>query len=1667
MPSLAELLAGKIVEGLGPAEAEAAPKLPKGLKPKGMIPPEEYLKNLPKEELDRLWEYARSLVKDKKLKEPITKEMVPERLKKFFPVVGGGLVASQLLEPEEAEAAGPEAIWRKVVKEQVPEKLKKIYRIMQPMELMRPVSKESAQWPGTGMTALEPGGLYFAKEFGDLPMLLNPDIVIGHPWSAKQTMKELKTNFGYKKMSEAIIRGEIKPEAKVLNAENVEIWYNTLDQFSKTLKGKQKATFQNLLEDTKAGNWLEEISTPEEEAIQRKLTNWLSKQYDVAIFPDVAMGAGHLPQVVALNPGAVIGRTKKQGKWITRTLGVAGGGLLASQLGEEEAEAAPLTKPVREIYRQVSKEGKRIYHITDPRTAEKLLEKGIENPRIAKHFWEDWKPLGVYFSPNLESAAKLAPTGLGGEYTTVRKVLGRRHPNAPVDVVRGVLKSDRVLEIDESKLKQAFSDFANMNKPSEATSLKLLDETELNKLNQKWSRVLSKKYDAIIVNNVDGIKEAQEVIAMNPKSVKLFYKNLRWPIIAGATTVGASLGLDQEAAASGLMSPINLVGEAEAAPKLNKILFDQLWGSINRTEDEFLKQEFRQLLSKYGLTVENKTLADYARILEKEFPRTIKKVIPGAIIGGGLLTSQQKAEASGLQPPINLTGEALAQPLGEETGGLQPPIQLGGGPLEGLPPRPQPIAEGGEPIDLVQREPGLYALPEEKMRADVERQEAIERGEVLRKEPRGLLRRGAEMFLGEGPVSAVTHPIETAKLAAEGYTRPLEELGQEVSKQALAFGAAAMTAGIVNPITISMATRLGPNIAGKLLPALVKNAAIWSAFQLPFAMTGEVPQEKEVKEEAGVAHAIAFDPSVMGERPGKLGPPSPADVAEDLAWAGAMGAGFGLLGKVFVPAFKGLYRVFGWPFSPLKPYWAKVADLVWESHSIPTIAGIGAVGATVGALTDEEPLEGALKGAGLALGGKALIESGHLPNIFARKLTQVVQGGKGLTTEKVFKTLGETFKPAIERMREGGAKAKQVAATFRSARVQETFTKNLSRDVKEATKDLLPSERIEFIRGLSGTPSAKLKSSAAQAALQEVDITINKLGLQPLYEDAFRKHFGELMVHPLEQATSSLPLRTIMSYTKQFERRAGLQSGQVTYTQAQNLLDEIITHPTVNPEMKKLAVQLYDMTAMTPVEAAKASSHAMETFLIDKLVKNPGVVSPVMKLGFVESIHPKIKGMYVSRDLELELEGMMKMHRFANDLYQKFFLTPWKTNKVVLRPAAHFRNLMSNVILNDWGGLPFWRQDVYIRSLNEVLRKGPLFKEFTRLAGETRFATGEEFFRPLANARHGDSVADMIYRIYDGAVSPARSAYAAEETWAKLAKYIHNRELGMNKVEAAVDAVKWTFNYQEVTPALARLRTAWWGAPFATWTSKAIPLTAETAVKHPLRFGKWVALGYYLNGYALNQIGMSEEEWESMKKVMPDYIGKSLMLMLPYRGAEGELKMLNLTWMIPGIGDLAEIRQKGEESPGSLATIAFQNPVGNILAAWKLNKKFGGAPIWHDWESYPTQAAKMLNYAWQQWAPAVVPGGADWKAVYNALTEAPEAPSPEEALAGQFGLRITTVSPEAAFRRKAALDKIHRAEIMQEMRRQLRFATSPEEQEEIVRSAQEYLMSQGEEEEED
>jgi len=639
------------------------------------------------------------------------------------------------------------------------------------------------------------------------------------------------------------------------------------------------------------------------------------------------------------------------------------------------------------------------------------------------------------------------------------------------------------------------------------------------------------------------------------------------------------------------------------------------------------------------------------------------------------------------------------------------------------------------------------------------------------------------------------------------------------------------------------------------------------------------------------------------------------------------------------------------------------------------------------------------------------------------------------------KTVQELFQPAIERIRKNMPK---VGGTFREARTQESLVRGTFKRLARERQTLLPTEQMELIEGLIGKPIGELTSGRVKDMVRRVEEELLQPGMTARYRSAVKPQYQKLMYGPLEEVESAYSSEVIRKKFKTFEKVLKGKE-KIKPKHIYGLLDEIIHNPRVPKKMQDFAKDLYNVPAQTSVDVAKASTHATTEYILADLKKTRGIISRSMRPGYVMSKHPSLKEAYIPKDIELELQAMRQIPKLALQTYNRWFMSPWKTNKVILRPATHFRNMLSNLILNDWGGLPFWRMDLYMKAAGQLKNKGPIYRDWVSMMGETgRFAT-EEVAQLQGALRYGDNMFHKALNVYDTIAAPARSLYGAEETWFKLAKYMHNLEKGLPKVDAALDAMKWTFNYGEITPFVGAIRQ--YVAPFATWQTKVIPLMAETAVKHPLRFGKWIAFGYYMQDYAIQNVGLSEGEWESIQRVMPEYMQKGLYLLMPWRDDEGQLKQLNLTWMIPGIGDVAEILQRGERDP---LTWFIQNPILSTIAGLQSKKKYSGAPLYYDWEPFTTKMAKSAGFIWEMWSPAPAPGNIDFRSLWDAIQERPEALSAEEAIAGQFGFRLTTVNPMLIQKRKRALERIHESEMSTQMKKELRRAKNSEEKRRII-----------------
>jgi hypothetical protein len=228
---------------------------------------------------------------------------------------------------------------------------------------------------------------------------------------------------------------------------------------------------------------------------------------------------------------------------------------------------------------------------------------------------------------------------------------------------------------------------------------------------------------------------------------------------------------------------------------------------------------------------------------------------------------------------------------------------------------------------------------------------------------------------------------------------------------------------------------------------------------------------------------------------------------------------------------------------------------------------------------------------------------------------------------------------------------------------------------------------------------------------------------------------------------------------------------------------------------------------------------------------------------------------------------------------------------------------------------------------------------------------------------------------------------------------------------------------------------------------------AETAFKHPLRFGKWLAFGSALQSYAMEQVGVTDSEWETIEKTLPNYIQKGIYLMMPWRDDKGRLNLLNMTYILPGIGDVNELWNQAEQG------LQVPNPMISILATLQSKRKFSGAPLYYEWEDPSTKWMKSMSYVWEQMSPAIVPGGTDWNTMWRAVTEQEGAPSPEQALSSWFGFKMTPIDPGREARRSEAIRKIYESEINIQMKKDLSRAGTSEEQQAVMRKYQQIRES--------
>jgi len=652
-------------------------------------------------------------------------------------------------------------------------------------------------------------------------------------------------------------------------------------------------------------------------------------------------------------------------------------------------------------------------------------------------------------------------------------------------------------------------------------------------------------------------------------------------------------------------------------------------------------------------------------------------------------------------------------------------------------------------------------------------------------------------------------------------------------------------------------------------------------------------------------------------------------------------------------------------------------------------------------------------------------------------------GGKG-SMEVVKKSVADIMQPAVERL------STNLQSTFRGTQAMKAHTTRIGERLGLELSSEMPSARLESIMAMRGTPAGSLRTESGRAFIDKWDDAIRDMQLKTPYEIEVKERTSRLLTDMVDRPHVVFTEDASYGFLKGLEE--GIK-GKPNFRKIQGSLRQAIEDPLVSDEFKQLARVIHDIPAAFPEAVAEASKASSTSFLASKLKGYKGVVrayDPEPGSGnYLKSkwapFQSKDGPLYVQRDVELELRALQDIPKIAHGAFNKYFLTPWKVFKVPARPAGQMRNMFGNTMLNHINGMPFWHMDTYRDATLGMMGKGNAISEvkrFMRTAGAGGNFSVNEVNATYEGLKYGSNMLDYGMSLLKQATQPAMTLYNAQETMFKAAKYLDNiRRKNMSHTEAVWDAVRSTFNYGEVTRATAHVRAK--AAPFFTWQSKIVPMMAEAAVKNPVQFTSMITFYQMFQNYGIQQSGITEEEWAGVEGTMPEYIKKGMFLVMPWRDENDRLNLANMTYLLPGFGDLNQFQSES-------FTFFLSNPVLTISSAWLTNRKFSGAPICYDWESPATRFAKKASYTWEQLMPAIVPGGTDWNMLWRTFTDVPDSLTGPQAVSSALGFKLTPLDLQVAQRKAQVMTQIHLSEMGSAMNQELRKARNDEEREDII-----------------
>ena len=279
----------------------------------------------------------------------------------------------------------------------------------------------------------------------------------------------------------------------------------------------------------------------------------------------------------------------------------------------------------------------------------------------------------------------------------------------------------------------------------------------------------------------------------------------------------------------------------------------------------------------------------------------------------------------------------------------------------------------------------------------------------------------------------------------------------------------------------------------------------------------------------------------------------------------------------------------------------------------------------------------------------------------------------------------------------------------------------------------------------------------------------------------------------------------------------------------------------------------------------------------------------------------------------------------------------WKAGKVVLNPPSWVRNFFGNMVLLDIGTNTnsFSLTKMLVDEIN-TLRTGKLSKyntwaheyglfNTTYSAAELNLISKQfqDTFKAkveITNPTNGPfkKLWWMFDKSLHSALEKATNIYGGMEGLFKTVALRDYIEIWEKKNGTSIDSVsnnirqsviregiehanKNIFDYSKVPHWMRSMRRMpFVGAPFLTYTFKAIPQSIESFVRRPQKFIKYALFPYAMAQMFLHTQDLDDDDLEEIQRNMPKWMKeKSSVFILPVKDANGKWQAMDFGYYLP------------------------------------------------------------------------------------------------------------------------------------------------------------------------